>query len=220
MDSAGNVLVTGRTDSAGRTSGGFDSSFNGGEDAFVAKISGLGEIQDALERQMQQISPLTFDGIDDDLTLTLGYVGLGRQVTVWVGQTGNDLRSVAIFTKTTDALVWELSVDIRNANVPLAQYVAVTSSQLVTILSAVGLYPNISDWDGYSSYPSLATTLPLLPTGDYTSVALPRDPILIAVPASSIPSMRGSHLRMESEREKHLPIVCWQSLAMICTRKT
>ncbi|MCY2991620.1 MAG: FG-GAP-like repeat-containing protein [Planctomycetota bacterium] len=43
VDSAGNVLVTGDTGSAGWTSGGFDTSYNGGDwDAFVAKIRDLG----------------------------------------------------------------------------------------------------------------------------------------------------------------------------------
>jgi len=41
VDGLGNVLVTGSTGSAGWTSGGFDTSYNGGGDAFVAKISGL-----------------------------------------------------------------------------------------------------------------------------------------------------------------------------------
>jgi len=44
VDGAGNVFVTGRTDSSGWVSGGFDTTFNGGAgDAFVAKLSGSGE---------------------------------------------------------------------------------------------------------------------------------------------------------------------------------
>ena len=45
VDGSGNVLVTGQTASSGWTSGGYDTSFNGGTsgDAFVAKISGLGD---------------------------------------------------------------------------------------------------------------------------------------------------------------------------------
>jgi autotransporter-associated beta strand protein len=38
VDAAGNCLVTGRTASSGWVSGGFDTSHNGGDDAFVAKI--------------------------------------------------------------------------------------------------------------------------------------------------------------------------------------
>ena len=38
VDSAGNVLVAGTTQSSGWVSGGFDASYNGGGDAFVAKI--------------------------------------------------------------------------------------------------------------------------------------------------------------------------------------
>lgn len=39
VDSSGNVLVAGRTDSSGWVSGGFDTSHNGGADAFVVKLS-------------------------------------------------------------------------------------------------------------------------------------------------------------------------------------
>ena len=43
VDGAGNVFVTGRTDSSGWVSGGFDTAFNGGDgDAFAAKVSGSG----------------------------------------------------------------------------------------------------------------------------------------------------------------------------------
>jgi len=42
VDGSGNVLVTGRTGSSGWTSGGFDTSYNGGGDAFVAKLSDSG----------------------------------------------------------------------------------------------------------------------------------------------------------------------------------
>ncbi len=38
VDSAGNVLVAGYTESSGWVSGGFDTSYNGGGDAFVGKI--------------------------------------------------------------------------------------------------------------------------------------------------------------------------------------
>jgi hypothetical protein len=38
VDGAGNVFVTGGTDSPGWVSGGFDTTYNGGEDAFVAKV--------------------------------------------------------------------------------------------------------------------------------------------------------------------------------------
>jgi hypothetical protein len=41
-DASGNALVTGETDSSGWVSGGFDTSFNGYSDAFVAKISPSG----------------------------------------------------------------------------------------------------------------------------------------------------------------------------------
>ncbi|MCY2954343.1 MAG: SBBP repeat-containing protein, partial [Planctomycetota bacterium] len=44
VDGAGNVLMTGRTVSSGWTSGGFDTSFNGDRDAFVAKLSPSGEL--------------------------------------------------------------------------------------------------------------------------------------------------------------------------------
>ena len=39
VDASGNVLVTGSTRSSGWTSGGFDTSFNGAGDAFVARIA-------------------------------------------------------------------------------------------------------------------------------------------------------------------------------------
>ncbi|MCE5228052.1 SBBP repeat-containing protein [bacterium] len=42
LDESGNVYVTGRTASSGWTSGGFDTSFNGNSDAFVAKLSSAG----------------------------------------------------------------------------------------------------------------------------------------------------------------------------------
>jgi hypothetical protein len=47
VDAAGNALVTGDTYSSDWVSGGFDTSYNGGEDAFVAKISGAGTPADA-----------------------------------------------------------------------------------------------------------------------------------------------------------------------------
>ena len=43
VDSAGNVLVSGTTQSSGWISGGFDTSHNGGPDAFVAKLSPAGD---------------------------------------------------------------------------------------------------------------------------------------------------------------------------------
>lgn len=43
VDSAGNVLVTGATDSSNWASGGFDTSFNGGRDVFVVKLSSTGD---------------------------------------------------------------------------------------------------------------------------------------------------------------------------------
>ncbi|HUU70668.1 MAG TPA: SBBP repeat-containing protein, partial [Planctomycetota bacterium] len=43
VDASGNVLVTGNTDSSDWVAGGFDTSFNGFRDAFVAKISSEGE---------------------------------------------------------------------------------------------------------------------------------------------------------------------------------
>jgi len=42
-DGSGNVFVTGPTESAGWLSGGFDTSYNGGGDAFVVKLSSTGE---------------------------------------------------------------------------------------------------------------------------------------------------------------------------------
>ena len=42
VDSLGNAFVAGSTESAGWADGGFDTSHNGGPDAFVAKISGAG----------------------------------------------------------------------------------------------------------------------------------------------------------------------------------
>ncbi len=42
VDAAGNALVTGSTSSPGWVSGGFDTSFNGDQDAFVAKLSPTG----------------------------------------------------------------------------------------------------------------------------------------------------------------------------------
>ncbi|HUU81925.1 MAG TPA: CARDB domain-containing protein, partial [Phycisphaerae bacterium] len=47
MDASGGVYVTGDTNSAGWTSGGFDTTYNGGGDAFVAKITGAGSTADA-----------------------------------------------------------------------------------------------------------------------------------------------------------------------------
>jgi len=43
VDGAGNVFVTGMTNSSGWVSGGFDMTFNGTTDAFVAELSGSGE---------------------------------------------------------------------------------------------------------------------------------------------------------------------------------
>jgi hypothetical protein len=42
VDDSDNVLVTGQTNSSGWTSGGFDNSYNGNQDAFVAKLSPSG----------------------------------------------------------------------------------------------------------------------------------------------------------------------------------
>ena len=42
MDSAGNILVTGLTSSVGWVSGGIDTTYNGGNDVFVAKLSPAG----------------------------------------------------------------------------------------------------------------------------------------------------------------------------------
>lgn len=42
VDSAGNALVTGRTDSSGWTAGGYDTTFNGVTDAFVVKLASSG----------------------------------------------------------------------------------------------------------------------------------------------------------------------------------
>jgi hypothetical protein len=44
LDSGGNAYVTGQTESAGWTSGGFDTTYNGAVDAFVAKLGSLGEV--------------------------------------------------------------------------------------------------------------------------------------------------------------------------------
>ena len=41
-DASGNVLVTGYTNSSGWTIGGFDTTYNGGSEAFVAKLSSTG----------------------------------------------------------------------------------------------------------------------------------------------------------------------------------
>ncbi|MCY2924979.1 MAG: SBBP repeat-containing protein, partial [Planctomycetota bacterium] len=43
VDLSGNVLVTGQTNSPGWVSGGWDTSYNGGGDAFVAKLSPSGQ---------------------------------------------------------------------------------------------------------------------------------------------------------------------------------
>ncbi|HUW34881.1 MAG TPA: SBBP repeat-containing protein [Planctomycetota bacterium] len=43
VDAQGSILITGETISAGWTLGGFDTSFNGDSDAFVAKLSSSGE---------------------------------------------------------------------------------------------------------------------------------------------------------------------------------
>jgi len=43
VDASGSVYVTGTSDSSGWTSGGFDPTYNGGGDAFVAKLSASGE---------------------------------------------------------------------------------------------------------------------------------------------------------------------------------
>ena len=43
VDGAGNAYVTGWTDSSGWVSGGFDESYNGARDAFVAKLSPTGD---------------------------------------------------------------------------------------------------------------------------------------------------------------------------------
>jgi len=43
VDATGNALVTGRTGSSGWASGGFDTTYNGGGDAFVAKLSPSGD---------------------------------------------------------------------------------------------------------------------------------------------------------------------------------
>jgi hypothetical protein len=43
VDGVGNVLVTGYTASSGWVSGGFDTAYGGGDDAFVAKISASGQ---------------------------------------------------------------------------------------------------------------------------------------------------------------------------------
>ncbi len=173
LDAAGNAYVAGVTacTSFPTTTDAFDTTYNGGIDAFVAKITGLAATQNALERQIQQISYPTFDGAGDDLTITLGNVGLGRQVEVLVGQTASDLRSIGTFTNTTGDATWSFSVDIHDANISLAQFVAVTSSQSPTILSAVALHSNVSDWVDYTSYPSLASALPSFSSEDYQSVA-------------------------------------------------
>ena len=42
VDAAGSVLISGRTNSSGWVSGGFDASYNGGDDAFVTKLSASG----------------------------------------------------------------------------------------------------------------------------------------------------------------------------------
>lgn len=44
LDSDGNVYVTGQTESADWTSNGFDTSYNGATDAFVAKLGSAGEV--------------------------------------------------------------------------------------------------------------------------------------------------------------------------------
>ncbi len=77
VDPSGNVLVTGSTKSSGWTSGGYDTTYNGIRDAFVAKIS-LGSADHAVFEvlargvayekqgggQWQQGDDVSFDGVD------------------------------------------------------------------------------------------------------------------------------------------------------------
>ena len=132
--------------------------------------------QDALVHQVLRLSPATFDGAGNDVTLTLGDVVTGQQVTVYVGQSPQDLRPITgTFVNTAGDLPWTFSVDLAAANAPLAEaeYVAVGSDKPVIILSAVGLHPNLTDLlsAGYQQCPAAAGSQPDPTTTDYSQVA-------------------------------------------------
>ena len=146
---------------------------NGTVDIGAYEVQPAPATQDALEHQILQLSPATFDGTGNDITLALGDTVAGQQVEVLVGQTQQDLHSVGTFTNGNGDLPWMLSIDIAGTGVSLAQYVAVGSDKPVIILSAVGLHPNPSDLSGggYQQNPVASEPQPTDTTPDYSQVA-------------------------------------------------
>ncbi len=127
-------------------------------------------VQDAFSRQIRRLSPAAFDGTGNDLTLGLGGVATGQEVTVWVGPQGA-LRPVGTFSNTGGDALWSVSVDIHEANIPVAEYVAVTSDEPLTILSAFVLYPSSTNLASYQRFPAIASVEPVFEAPDYDNVA-------------------------------------------------
>jgi hypothetical protein len=116
-DASGNALVTGWTGSSGWVSGGFDTSYNGGEDAFVAKInpsgghiwstylggsnddSGLGIAVDA-----------TGNALVTGITFSSGWVSGGFDASFNGGD--NDAFVAKLAPKATATLSWANPADI------------------------------------------------------------------------------------------------------------
>ena len=127
--------------------------------------------QDALIRQVSQISPATFDGTGPDVAVWLGDVIPGQQVAVYVGETLENLRPVRTFTNSNGDLPWLVPINVAGTGVPLAHYVAVGSDRPVMILSAAGLHPNLTDLSGYQQYTAVTGGQPQFQTVDYANVA-------------------------------------------------
>ncbi len=137
---------------------------------YVANAS-LSELESPAIRQTKRITPPTFDGPNHDVDLTLRFVAANQPVEVFAGATLGSLRSLGTFTNSSAESSWLLNLDVGTAGLSSAEWVAVTSTAALLIESAVGLYPDLSDLDGYEEYPALPRPPIELDGGNYDNIA-------------------------------------------------
>ena len=139
VDSSGNLIITGVTGSSGWISGGFDTSYNGGDsDAFLVRISEPGPDKVGVRRD--RMSYLDVDGSSiwstpEDVFFGFGIAGDEVAVGDWNGD-GSD--EVGVYRSSTS--MWYLDADgDRTWNV---------SDDVFFAFGIAGDEPVIGDWDG------------------------------------------------------------------------